>query len=137
MFSENHDTLEVSIGTRLKALRLQAGLTQIQLCQAAGVLQGVFTRYERDKEVPSAPRLAAIAKALGVTVEDILDDSPLPEPTETKSHIHGNSREAKVQELFRKLNKDSQRAILKQMAALAKLETPIEDTPKPVRKHVA
>jgi transcriptional regulator with XRE-family HTH domain len=111
--------LEVSIGTKLKALRLQAGLTQVQLAQACGVQQSVLTRYENDLKTPSAPRLAAVARALGVTVEEILDQTPLPEASEPRLHVHGNSREAKVQELFRKLDEETQRVVLKQMKALA------------------
>jgi hypothetical protein len=57
-----------------------------------------LTRYENDLKTPSAPRLAAVAKALDVTVEEILDDTPLPNDFEPKIHVHGNSRAAKVQE---------------------------------------
>lgn len=75
--------------------------------------------------MPSAIKLAALAKALGVPMEDLIEGDEAPEPSiappETK--IHGNSREAKVQELFRKLDEESQRAILKQMKALAQLVT--------------
>lgn len=117
-------TLEVSIGTKIKALRLKAGMTQIQLAQAAGILQGVLTRYETDKKTPSAPRLAAIARALGTTVEDLLDDAqPVTPPTATKPHIHGNSREAKVQELFRQLDEEAQRVVLKQIKAMINDQT--------------
>jgi hypothetical protein len=42
-----------------------------------------------------------------------------PEASEPRLHVHGNSREAKVQELFRKLDEETQRVVLKQMKALA------------------
>jgi transcriptional regulator with XRE-family HTH domain len=122
-------TLEVSIGSKLKALRLQAGMTQVQLCQAAGILQSVYTRYETESVTPLAPRLKAIAKALGVSLEEILEDSPTPSMPEHKTHVHGNSREAKVQELFRQLDEEAQRVILKQMKAMAQPPA-TTDTPK-------
>lgn len=118
MFYNPPHLLEVPIGTKLKALRLNAGLTQVQLAQAAGILQSVYTRYETESVTPLAPRLKAIAQALGVSVEEILDDSPSPTTPAPKPHVHGNSREAKVQELFRQLDEEAQRVILKQMKAL-------------------
>lgn len=118
VFFNHPHTLEVSIGTKLKSLRLQAGLTQTQLANAAGILQGVLTRYETDKKVPSAPRLAAIARALGVTVEEILEESPPTSAQTAKPLLHGNSRAAKVQQLFLQLDEEAQRVILKQMKAL-------------------
>jgi transcriptional regulator with XRE-family HTH domain len=125
--------LEVSIGTKLKALRLQAGMTQVQLAQACGVIQSVLTRYENDLKTPSAPRLAAIAKALGVTVEDILDDAPLLPTPEPKLHVHGNSRAAKVQELFLQLDEETQRVVLKQIKALVKPQADKESARRPRR----
>jgi transcriptional regulator with XRE-family HTH domain len=115
--------LEVSIGIKLKALRLQAGLTQVQLAQACGVQQSVLTRYENDLKTPSAPRLAAVARALGVTVEEILDQTPLPEASEPKLHVHGNSRAAKIQDLFLQLDEETQRVVLKQVKALVQPTT--------------
>ncbi len=125
VFFNHPHTLEVSIGTKLKALRLQAGLTQTQLANAAGILQGVLTRYETDKKVPSAPRLAAIAKAWGVTVEEILEDSPPTTAQATKPHVHGNSRAAKIQELFLQLDDETQRVVLKQVKALVQAKAQI------------
>ena len=119
VFSNHPHTLDVSIGTKLKALRLQAGLTQVQLCQAAGILQSVYTRYETDNGIPSAPRLKAIAKALDSTVEDILDETPATTSAlDFKLHIHGNSRAAKIQDLFLLLDEETQRVVLKQVKAL-------------------
>lgn len=123
VFFNHPHTLEVSIGTKLRSLRLQAGLTQTQLANAAGILQGVLTRYETDKKVPSAPRLAAIARALGVTVEEILEDSPSPTTEVPKPHVHGNSRAAKIQELFLQLDDETQRVVLKQVKALVQAKT--------------
>ena len=107
--------MEVSIGTRIKALRLQAGLTQVQVAQAAGLLQGTFTRYETNKKIPSAPRLAAIARALGTTVEEILDDTLPPPAAEARPHLHGNSTAAQIQKLVQELDSETQGLVLKQV----------------------
>jgi len=108
--------LEVSIGTKLKAYRLQAGLTQVQLAQAAGILQSALARYEQDQDVPSAPRLVAIAKVLGTTVEDIVDESSLPSAAiDSKPLVHGNSTAAQIQKLVQELDRETQKLVLKQV----------------------
>jgi transcriptional regulator with XRE-family HTH domain len=112
--------LEVSIGTRLKETRIKAGLTQVQLAHVSGVPQGLITCYENDVKIPSAPKLAALAKALHVSMDNLVDDDQRPDPEIPDSlKIHGNSRAAKVQQLFLKLDEEAQRVLLKQMKAMA------------------
>jgi transcriptional regulator with XRE-family HTH domain len=111
--------LEVSIGIQLKELRQRAGLTQVQLAQAAGITQASVARYESDQKVPTGLRLASLARALKVPMEVIVGDQVHSEPIEHGPRLHGNSRGAKVQELFLQLDEEAQRVILKQMKALA------------------
>lgn len=109
----------MSIGTRLKESRIKAGLTQVQLSVASGVPQGLITCYENDVKIPSAPKLAALAKALHVSMDALVDDEFRPMPDATDSHkIHGNSRAAKVQQIFLQLDDETQRVLLKQMKAM-------------------
>jgi len=116
VYSNRPHTLEVSIGTKLKAFRLQAGLTQVQLAQAAGILQSALARYEQDQDVPSAPRLVAIAKVLGTTVEEIVDESSLPTSMASpKPLVHGNSTAAQIQKLVQELDRETQKLVLKQV----------------------
>lgn len=118
----------MTIGTRIKTLRLQAGMTQVQVAQAAGLLQGTFTRYENNKKIPSGPRLAAIARALGTTVEKILDDTPLPPTPEIKPHIHGNSTAAQIQKLVQELDNETQKLVLKQVKLIVQGKKAIDTT---------
>jgi transcriptional regulator with XRE-family HTH domain len=126
--------LEVSIGTKLKALRLQAGLTQVQLAQAAGIKQNTLTFYENDKKVPSAPRLAAIANALHTTVEELLDKAPA-KPVQDR-RIHGNSAVALIQKIAMALGEDAQMELLHQARLIQKAHklTTYEPGPKRPRK---
>ena len=113
----------MSIGTKIKALRLKAGLTQVQLAQAAGILQGSLACYEQDRDIPSAPRLIAIAKVLGTTAEELIDESSLPaSAVEPKPLVHGNSTKALIQKLVEQLNPDHQKAVLAHVKALMKAE---------------
>ncbi len=118
-FLNHPHTLEVSIGTRLKESRIKAGLTQVQLSAASGVPQGLITCYENDVKIPSAPKLAALAKALHVSMDALVDDElrPLPDAVDGQK-IHGNSRAAKVQQIFLQLDDETQRVLLKQMKAM-------------------
>ncbi len=57
----------------LKRLRARAGLNQLELAQKARVDQGYLSMLERGKKRnPGALILARIAKALGVTIDEML-----------------------------------------------------------------
>ena len=103
-------------------------MTQVQVAQAAGLLQGTFTRYENNKKIPSGPRLAAIARALGTTVENILDDTPLPPTPDAKPHIHGNSTAAQIQKLVQELDNETQKLVLKQVKLIVQGKKALETT---------
>jgi len=125
--------LEVSIGTQIKELRQRAGLTQVQLAQAAGITQASVARYESDQKVPTGLRLAALARALKVPMETLVGAQIQPEIVEPGSRIHGNSREAKVQELFRQLDEETQRVVLKQIKAMVTATKHVEPTKRPTK----
>jgi transcriptional regulator with XRE-family HTH domain len=59
-------------GTRLAALRKQAGITQTALAQKIGVSQRMMAYYEGPTAFPPAIQLPAMAKALGISVEALL-----------------------------------------------------------------
>lgn len=69
-------TMSASLGTKIRRLRKAAGLTQIQLAERAGVSQGSITAYETGQTEPLVSVAAALARALGVTVEQLLSDGP-------------------------------------------------------------
>lgn len=123
----------MSIGTKLKALRLEAGLTQVQLAQAAGLTQNTLTFYENDKKVPSAPRLAAIANALHTTVEALLDKAPASEPAQDR-RIHGNSAVALIQKIALALDEDAQMELLHQARLIQKAHKLTTYEPGPKRR---
>ncbi len=59
----------------LKKLRFEKGISQMELAVAAGISQSHYCMIENGRDTPSIKRLAAIAKALGCTVKDlVLDD---------------------------------------------------------------
>ena len=63
-------------GNRLRALRKKSGLTQEQLAEAVGVNPITISWWENDKFLPKTQSIKALAKALGVSEADLLNDSP-------------------------------------------------------------
>jgi len=59
-------------GERLAALRQARGLTQVQLADKIGSTQRAISRYETIADRAPAPVLAKLAKALGVTTDELL-----------------------------------------------------------------
>jgi transcriptional regulator with XRE-family HTH domain len=68
---------------RLRFLRTNKGLTQIQLAELTGLDQSHISKLETGATKPSYDTLTRLAAALGITVADLLDESrddPEPDP---------------------------------------------------------
>lgn len=59
------------LGTHLKAVRTAAGLTQAGLAELAGVSRKTINTVENGVFTPSTLLALSLARALGVTVEDL------------------------------------------------------------------
>ncbi len=59
-------------GARLAALRKAAGLSQAQLAQAVGIPQRTLSFYEREATYLPSTLLPDLARALGVTIEELI-----------------------------------------------------------------
>ena len=59
-------------GARLAALRKQAGLSQMALAQAIGIPQRTISFYEREAGAIPSTLVPKFAKALGVSMEELL-----------------------------------------------------------------
>lgn len=62
----------VDFGNRLKALRQQNNLTQLQLAKMLGVTKSVISAYEVGLRMPSYDVLIAIAKTFKVSTDYLL-----------------------------------------------------------------
>ena len=65
-----------TFGNRLKQLRKKAGLTQEQLADSTGFSLMTIRRWEWGKRSPRVDEIKALAKALGVSEADLLNDTP-------------------------------------------------------------
>lgn len=63
-------------GRLLRAARTQRGLTREQLAVRADISVAAETRYEQGHAVPGVNAAAALADALGIQVDDLLDAKP-------------------------------------------------------------
>jgi len=61
----------MTIGERIKNLRISAGLTQEELAQRIGVKKQNISRYENGRVEPNIRTAKKIADALGVTIEEM------------------------------------------------------------------
>ena len=62
------------LGETIKALRLEKGLTQPQHADLVGVSKGMISIWENNINEPKATYLKALASALDVTVDQLLND---------------------------------------------------------------
>ncbi len=65
----------MELGQRLKELREAAGLSQGKLAEIAGVSRNAVSQWEAGTTQPSTKRLTAIARALDVSVDQIMASS--------------------------------------------------------------
>ncbi len=68
-----------TLGDRLRAARLKAGMSQMKLSAASGLPKPTLSRYENDHVEPSLGSLNRIAAALDVSEGSLLRDSESPE----------------------------------------------------------
>ena len=61
-----------SLGSRIRERRETVGLTQVELSTRAGIGRVTLTRIEKGAHSPRTETLTAIARALGVEVQDLV-----------------------------------------------------------------
>lgn len=113
-----HISLMSLIGETIRKLRKAKGLTQTELAEKLGTTQFVITNYERGRNNPTAARMPEIAKALGVTVEELYGAKGDVGQVEGKGS--GKRREVQLQKIFSELPPAKQRAVLEHAKALQK-----------------
>lgn len=63
----------MSVGSRIKSLRNERGLSQSQLANLIGIEKAMIGRWETTLMVPSKKHLKSIAAAFGLTVEEFIN----------------------------------------------------------------
>lgn len=63
----------MALSDNLKKIREMKGITTGELAECAGIAQQQISKYEAGAAIPNAITAAAIAKRLGVTVEQLVN----------------------------------------------------------------
>jgi HTH-type transcriptional regulator, cell division transcriptional repressor len=61
-----------TFGSRLKAFRVERGLTQENIAHEVGVSIGAISQWERDGTEPNFAALTAIRRVLGVSLDELI-----------------------------------------------------------------
>lgn len=69
-----------ALGSRLRAVRRAADVTQEELAARSGVARGYISKTEQGRVNITVLKLWDLALALGVHAADLLDDRPRGEP---------------------------------------------------------
>lgn len=72
------------VGRRISVMRKNAGLTQMELANKLGISYQAVSNWERGVAMPDISNLGALAKILGVTVDDIIGDEKISSIIEGK-----------------------------------------------------
>ncbi len=99
-----------SIGTKLRVLRVAAGMNQTDLGAALGVTFQQIQKYEKGVNRVQAGRLTVIAKALGCTVADILDTGEVRSDPAMK--MLQTSQGRRLAEGYLRMDRDQRRALV-------------------------
>jgi len=69
----------IELGRRLRALRIDRGLSQHKLAEMAGLDKNMPSELERGYVNPTLETLLKIAAALDVDITELIEDVPAPE----------------------------------------------------------
>jgi transcriptional regulator with XRE-family HTH domain len=122
----------MTICEKIKALRLKAGMSQTELSRRTGIPQAAISVYESKTKSPTALKLSALAKGLGVSIEELIDGIATPMPAPEDIHIvHGNSTEAQLHKAIQQLELEDQRALLRQAKLILEARKAITEASQP------
>ncbi len=108
---------ESGFGERLIELRKARNLTQVELAEATGLTQRAISYYENHHGFPPAPALIALAKALGVSTDELLG---VKATRALREQVNAEERRLwKKFQLVGELPEKDQRAVLRLIHSLA------------------
>lgn len=104
-----------NFGEKLRDLRKQKGMTQIELAEALDCSQAIITAYENNIRKPPLNKIAVIAELFNVSINDLYGTKPLKQNNKIK-----NPKLWKKFEQLEKLSDTEKRTVIKMIDTLAK-----------------
>lgn len=111
----------MTTGERIKAARKKAGMTQKEIAEKAGTATGTIQQYELGKRQPRLAQLQRIAAALGVPVQELVEDWSAMDPEDVKDAIVYGGPIGKVAENMKRLNLTGRERVLAYSADMVKI----------------
>jgi transcriptional regulator with XRE-family HTH domain len=105
----------INFGERLAELRKAKGFTQRELAENIGTSQRMIAHYENHVKRPSLDKLESIAKAFGLSIDQVLGVQPLKKQPGAPKDAYLQRKLQKVQAL----PKDDQKVIINMIDALS------------------
>ena len=68
----------MTIGKRLRKIRVEQGLTTVELGMRANISQGMISRIENDRANPTIDKVVSLARALNIPISKLLDEDATP-----------------------------------------------------------
>jgi transcriptional regulator with XRE-family HTH domain len=104
---------EAAFGKRLIVLRKARGITQVELAKALGTTQRTISYYENEAGLPTVALLGSLARALGVTADELLGLKP--------TKLQGSPQRRRLLKRFQRMEslpERDQRAVLRLINSL-------------------
>lgn len=104
----------MAIGDNIKNLRLQHGLSQMELASVVGVSDKAVSTWEQNKAMPRMGVIQKIADYFGVQKSDIIEPDAVaqaPAKRSMKSALSLNRDETKLITDYRNLNGNNRQAV--------------------------
>lgn len=109
--SKNERAFFVALGTRIARLRKESNLTQAQLAETLDIAQSTANAYESGQRRVPVSALPVLAKALGVSLDDLLGE---PGPAAARKRGPTPKLQQQVERLAR-LPKAQQRVVMQML----------------------
>lgn len=73
---------------RIKELRKEANITQVQLAESLGVMQSVISNWENETYLPKVRQLPTLASVLGVSISELF--VPTSSISQSQAEVHAS-----------------------------------------------
>lgn len=131
----------MSLGERIKQLRVKKNMSQEALAEAAGITKASVSNYERNKRQPQYPAVQAIARALGVPVFELFDGVDGKDNVESLleerrvDNIRAR-RMKRISETFERLSDEGQLELIKRAEELVWVPQYRVSVPEALLRHI-